>query len=795
MKRLIIATVAIAATVTAVSARQLTGAEAYARAINATTESPAMQRIAVRNAEQVYTLETAPNVNALYVFNLADGGYVIAAADDVAAPVLGYSDSGAFDPQDIPENMAGWLGMYADEIAAAIAEGAPAYTGRTLLPKGYTAIEPICQTKWNQSAPYNGQCPLISETRAVTGCSATALSQILKRWNYPAKTAGGTYSYTFTSNIDGNSHTESLDYDNITFDWDSMLNVYTSGSYTDIQGEAVATLMHACGVAMNSSYGSSTGASVGNAFTGLLRNFGYDKGARRLDRQWFALSDWQELCYNELANGRPIYYTGHNPGGGHAFVCDGYSSDDYFHINWGWGGSSDGYFLLTALDPSWQGIGGSDAGYNGTQQIMVGIQPPSSSTSDAYVYCMYTGGTFGTEAWSYLRTSSCTFNTYTGEDQTGFWNASAVAISGKFGIKMVDTDTGEATYVASTSSFSNLNPNYGYKSYSVRGSSMPTGTYYVSPAFSVDDVWYDIYTPVSTAGCVKAEVTATKVTFTEIAGASVTLEEVELFADAYAGAKTQFSATFAAKGGDYYGNVTPTLMSGSSTVGEFDYKTLSINEGDTATYTWTVTVPSVDAGIYTLAFVDANDEIIDNSCEIEVLSGDTSSATLSVTSIKVNNALSGSGTSGSPWVVNPTEMDVTATIKCTGAYWADIVDCGVYVASAGTHLGHFGTSFMALKAGTSGNVNLTGSVPTLDDKTTYWICLWRGRGSSTSKQLGSVKYIKTDYSVTGIEDVGVDSTDPADVKYYNLQGVQVANPTPGQIYIRVTPAGSTKIRF
>lgn len=349
-------------------------------------------------------LTLASRVSDLYVFNVgSDAGFIIVSNDDCAVPILGYSDSGSFDANNIPDNMRAWLQGYADEIAWAKANHvkpvanasalAPQYTGTAVK----TAIEPLVQTKWNQNAPYNNLTPYygISGNKYVysttyienykhcaTGCVATAMAQVMKYHEWPTAATTATTVYIW-----GRAKVELPVLPSTTFDWANMQNSYTGNETGDV-ADAVATLMQYCGYSVQMDYGpesSSNSAMVANA---LKSYFDYNSTTTQcVSRSYYSYANWIELIYHELKNGRPVVYGGQSTGGGHEFVCDGYQSEDYFHINWGWGGMSDNYFKLSALDSDEQGIGGSSStdGYHYDQNAVIGIQPSTSHGAIANV--------------------------------------------------------------------------------------------------------------------------------------------------------------------------------------------------------------------------------------------------------------------------------------------------------------------------------------------------------------------------------------------------------------------------
>ena len=329
-----------------------------------------------------FQLQSEQLAPCYYVFNNGtDEGYVIAAADDRMPCVLGYADSGTFQADNLPENMQAWLGEYERQMEWLAAHPNDAAAPRQTV-QG-SAISPLLgQIEWNQGAPYNNFCPTSQGKngveRCVTGCVATAMAQIMYYHQWPTGKTKGIPGYT----------TEELGLviDSIpptTINWANIQPKYpdAGSGQTQAQRDAVAQLMQLCGTALKMDYnlsenGGSSAATSMVAYA-LRTYFNYDDGTRYLDRSDYRQAAWNQLIYDELAAGRPVSYSGASSGGGHEFVIDGYDKDDFFHVNWGWGGSSNGYFLLSILDPgSNDGIGASSSsdGYSFRQEAVVGIQ-------------------------------------------------------------------------------------------------------------------------------------------------------------------------------------------------------------------------------------------------------------------------------------------------------------------------------------------------------------------------------------------------------------------------------------
>lgn len=326
-----------------------------------------------------YTQATTDNKDAVYVFNHTNGGFVWVSASDYSHEVLGYSDSGSFDKNNIPDNMQYWLRMYAGEIARVEAIQ-PVGAGAKRVAASYQEVAPLLDgVIWDQGAPYNNLCPTIGGQRCVTGCVATATSQIMYKHKHPTY-GTGSYSYTTESGVSA-----SADFGNTFYDWNNMLPSYNNG-YTSTQATAVATLMYHVGVASSMNYGTSLSlAYMPDPIIGLIEHFDYDKGILVWLRD-YVMDDTRILnaIARDLQAGMPVYMGGVTANSeGHAFVCDGMKSDGYLHINWGWGGISNGYFALSALDPELQGTGGSSGNLAFTEYVCVytGIKPDAGGSA------------------------------------------------------------------------------------------------------------------------------------------------------------------------------------------------------------------------------------------------------------------------------------------------------------------------------------------------------------------------------------------------------------------------------
>lgn len=349
--------------------------------------------------------------DAFYIFESDEAtGFVIVSADDAVQPVLGYSFCNAVMGDAPHRELAWWLNGYQQQIdycrtveakpMATVAADWNQWESESLPAPAGKAVSPLLTTQWDQGNPYNQMCPTATvnnrTVRAVTGCVATAMAQVMRYWSHPLR---GTGSHTYTPAYFGGASifgTQSADFGNTVYDWDNMPDHLASTS-SDAERQAVALLMYHCGVAVDMQYGTSSqggsGAFVHNmaylngshTLNGMVNFFGYSSHATALMRKDYENSEWQNIVRTELRAHRPVLYAGGDPEGGHCFVCDGYGGLGYFHINWGWGGVSDGDFTLNNLAPGTGGIGGGNYSFNDDQEIIVGLQPHGDDDSLCFI--------------------------------------------------------------------------------------------------------------------------------------------------------------------------------------------------------------------------------------------------------------------------------------------------------------------------------------------------------------------------------------------------------------------------
>lgn len=319
---------------------------------------------ALASASKTEEMQLVMTTETYYVYNFGNAGFVIVSADDRFRPIVGYSNEGPFEVDNPSPEAMYYLGQIAEARANANAvlfdntadEWRSVLTSGKLISRNRgRGVDILCATRWNQNSPYNLYSPEASGGpggRCYAGCVATAMSQVMKYWDYPLHGTGSHSYYCYGYGM------QTANYGNTTYDWDHMPNRLSS-SQTEI--EAVALLMYHCAVAVEMMFSpTGSGAYSWDVPDAIKQYFSYSDNATILGRDDYSLVSWQNMLKAQFDLGWPVYYSGYSNSGGHAFVCDGYDDDDLFHFNWGWGGSSDGWFVIDEIDYA----GGAQAIFN-----------------------------------------------------------------------------------------------------------------------------------------------------------------------------------------------------------------------------------------------------------------------------------------------------------------------------------------------------------------------------------------------------------------------------------------------
>ena len=317
---------------------------------------------------------------AYYIYSSAKGntGFVIV------------SEENNFNTDSIPPNVRYWLECYAESFQEVSDNG-------DCMPMRLTSvnadgIDPLLgDNQWDQDDPYNRLCPSVRNEKCLTGCVATAMSQVMFYHKYPV-VGKGYINYRTESNGIQIKH----DLGSVYFKWDDMLNDYKR-EYSSAQADAIAELMFACGITVHMDYGTiaqkGSGAYQSDLIPAFIENFGYDNDAAFITRGYCSTEDWHRILINELNEGRPINYGGQSTrDGGHSFVLDGYRVNEGnkypdYHVNWGWNGSCNGYYQIADLHPKENGQHATMGGFNNSQQMTIGIKPDDGFDDGTYYLC------------------------------------------------------------------------------------------------------------------------------------------------------------------------------------------------------------------------------------------------------------------------------------------------------------------------------------------------------------------------------------------------------------------------
>ncbi|MDO5569922.1 MAG: C10 family peptidase [Bacteroidales bacterium] len=397
-------------------------------------------RVAAKESFSKSQLSSFNNDN-FYIYNISDNsGFVIVASDDIVSPILGYSTENGISEDNLPPAFTAWMENYSEYIsyikeksdASSVSingnepltvnyslsnNGSSPLTGnhslsdketnsltanysvsldesQSLITKSLFSdqVDPLLgNIEWNQSYPYN----MYIDKNYPTGCVATAGAQIMKYYQYPSSGVG---------------QKNGIDFSSVVYDWSSMTDTYSNSS-TLQSCMAVGTLMKHIGAAVNMKYASGGSAAVDYDLAKALRdNFSYDKNIQELQRNYYSLDIWKSILRNELDNERPVVYSGHSNSDGHTFVCDGYDNNDKFHINWGWSGYCNGYFVLTELVPTGDlGLGAGSGTYNLNQRMIIGICPPNENSRPIYEITLDNAPTFSKTTVSKNEAFAATF--------------------------------------------------------------------------------------------------------------------------------------------------------------------------------------------------------------------------------------------------------------------------------------------------------------------------------------------------------------------------------------------------
>lgn len=569
-----------------------------------------------------------------YIFNADEGsGYVIVSGDDRTKQVLGYSDSGKFDEANMSDNMKSWLQCYADEIkyiqdnnitAASSAKKSSAINGSTVR----HAIAPLMSSKWDQRAPYNQSCPMYTASdgnqyQSLTGCVATALAQVMYYYKYPKTTkADLPYSWFDWSKL------QSITFDKVpaetAIDWDNMTDVMTT-SDAAANRKAVADLMLYMGQAVKMSYGATSSAYFNSTTVDAMKTyFGYDDGTYSVSRGSYSENDWINIIYNDIAEGHPVSMAGSSTSGRHAFVLDGFDGDEYFHLNWGWNGNNDGYFLISALNPydnTGAGAGTGTDGYSMDEVAIIGMKPADGIASD-------NEGTQMTVSNISVSGSkiSCKYT-----------NRTDYSLNYDMGIAYVDED-GTLKQIGSSATGKINSGSSSTKSFTVSG--LSAGTYRIVPISKVSSgsIWRTMLDIDNEY--IRAVVTSSgSVTLSYIKNSSnLSVDKINVVGNKTKDYKQDVQVTISNKSGEYYGYIYLIATSESLSSNISTYTQLSVNS-DRAVTKSLIFTPTT-SGTYTI-YISTSNSTTNALAKQTITIGTDGATTLALSGISIDNSYGG----------------------------------------------------------------------------------------------------------------------------------------------------------
>ncbi len=699
-------------------------------------------------------------IGNLYIFS-SENGYMILPDDDRVTPLLGYSDSGSPFTDDNPE-LNYWLECYNEEIAIIKATRNEEDFSTPRMTKKRDAISPLLMTEWNQEAPYNLLCPKVDAHETVTGCVATAMAQVMKYHNFPSK-GKGTHSYYWEP-----GKTElSFDYDNTPFQWDLMTDRYDSKSSEESK-EAVATLMLGCGISVNMHYEpGGSGAATTRMGEALIDIFGYSPSLWMPNRVFYGYYEWEDMIYADLALGLPVLYSGAGTAGGHQFVCDGYSEDGYFHFNWGWGGLSNGYFLLTALNPDDLGVGGGAGGFNTSQIASLGVRPAQSG--DEPVYVMYNTIGFTTDAKEVKA----------GEDLVcsgQYFNYSLATLpeGSKLGMKISTIDGSEVRFVDGPG-VAGLHLYDGRIDDRIKFPELPDGTYSITPALHVDGKWTDVRMPVGYPSEVIAKVESNVATLESQQAATISITELSVPDVIYR--DREFPLPFTAVNNsetEYYGTVTPWLLDASGVeTAKSKFRPLDVLAGSSQRISdYIGDFSAVDgrdfpAGEYTLIFRDETGKDVSEplTVKVEIMTEETK---ISVSDFKVEDK--------EP-VVNPASVKFSFTVTCESGIYFGALRVLIFPGDGGYELANASSEELYLLPGEQKTVTVTGDFNKLDDGH-YMAVVYNG-GEGMTREI----FFTIDRKSSSLEEITISSGTEHSPIIYGLDGIRREEPLSPGLYI------------
>lgn len=642
----------------------------------------------------------------LQVRNVEGGGFLLLKDRQV----MGYSDRGSFDETTAAPAML-------DMLKAMQQSGVTETNEVTTM-----AFEPLLgNIAWNQDSPYNDLCPLYEmSSHCPTGCVATAMAQVMSYHRWPLK---GTGSHSYQPAIlSGNTLT--ADFGNTTYQWDAMLPNYKQATvpadgYTMEQcRQAVAQLMLHCGVAVDMYYYSQSGAMDYDVPPALINYFGYDRSMAYRKREHYSTADWLQIIHDEFAAGRPVLAYGRATSGGHAYVFDGMDDQGFIHVNWGWGGMSNGYFRTSALTPASQGIGGSDGGFNYSQRIITGIRPDTGLELDYDVELTSTEG-LSVSKQKIALDGSVTVR-LTGKVTNHDWRDAtfdyALLLLGEDGDTACIIRGPEAKTLAMNAT--DYAPTFGTVSFG----NLKSGSYRLYPACRMTGgkgQWLRIRDNyIGYVNRLDVTVTESNIAFSQPDYFQLKATDTEAPAVIYNGMPTLITTTVENKGDvEYHGEVKAQLRKGSSIVSTTSNYIIDLMPGENTQIRFTDSFKA-DAGDYTLCLVDDDGTVISSKLAVSVVAAPATATIVATQPVTVVKAL-------------PGQVQTTATIDAGDGIFGGLLYTFICTSDGKTELGCLFPEYVMLDSNhRQQTVTMSGTMENGVPGTTYLVKLAVYNGSS-----------------------------------------------------------------
>lgn len=658
----------------------------------------AMNKV-TRAAKQTNSMQLQSTLRNLYVFS-SGIGFIILPNDDRATALLAYSDADNFSIDDNPA-LKNWLDFYnrqldlvkTSKIKSQAADVSPMRIQRA-------EIKPMLSTEWNQESPYNMLCPKVDGHETVTGCVATAMSQLMKYYNYPVH-GNGTYSYYWEP---GNEDL-SFDYENTTFQWDLMTDKYDKDSSEESK-QAVAKLMLACGISVNMHYEpGESGASTARMGEVLKSIFAYSPSIWMPSRSFYSYDEWEDMIYSDLAEGMPVLYSGQGTAGGHQFICDGYSRDGYFHFNWGWGGLSNGYFLLTALNPDDLGVGGGAGGFNTDQIASLSVRPAKSGDKPTYI--MYNSEGFTTDAKTVAAGDNFVADGI-------YYNYSLDNLPEGTYLGMIFTNSdGEPVKYVDGSGIAGLHLYDGRRYDEITFPELPDGTYTITPAIHVDGEWIDVRMPVGYPDAITATVINNVAQIANASEATIAIVDIDIPQSVYTG--HEFPMPFTVENTsdqEYYSTVTPYLINETGDkIAKSDFRPLDVlgnssqRIADYIADFAAIGDNEYGEGDYQLVFYDAAGKQVSEKIDIKIETTDDATE-IAVSDFRLDDI--------SP-ISEPDSVRFSFKVDCTSGVYFSQLHLAIFPGDGGYELYGIDSDEIYLTAGEEKSVSVTADLSRLDD--------------------------------------------------------------------------------